>query len=212
MRLLILITSLCILSCGQNSSEKKKDIPVTDPVKITTDTPAPTKDPVKTPDTVVQAPSALATWINGILDARAGNKWHVLNDREAHWISGQFDYFIAPRRKGNPDYPYIAKGDFNGDGNTDLAAVVTDESKTQYQLSIILGADEKNPAMTAWKEDILEDAAISVESKSDIEGFEGEKTKKIKMKAEGINVEYFEKASFVIYWNGSVFKRIQTGD
>ena len=39
-----------------------------------------------------------------------------------------------------------------------------------------------------------------------------EKTKKIKLKGDGINVEYFEKAAFVLYWDKGSFKRIQTSD
>ena len=56
------------------------------------------------------------------------------------------------------------------------------------------------------------DAALSTIPNSTIEGMDGEKIKKIKLKGDGINVEYFEKASFVLYWDKSSFKRIQTGD
>ncbi|MEO7924634.1 MAG: hypothetical protein ABIR30_13215 [Chitinophagaceae bacterium] len=209
MRLLIFITTVFLLSCGQNAS-KKQETSSNDSVTTTKDTTVVT--PAK-PDTAsTPEPTALSTSVNGFLNAKEGNKWHVLNDREAKWISGQFDYFIAPKRKENPDYPYIARGDFNGDGKTDLAAVVTNDTKTTFQLAIILDAGNDTRKIMYWDEDIMEDAAISTIPKSTIEGFEGERTKKVNMKAEGINVEYFEKASFVLYWNGAAFKRIQTGD
>lgn len=209
MRLLIFVALLPVLSCGPNASTKRE---ATDTVIVKNDTAVNTTTLQKKDTVSVPGPTPLAQTIDGILKNEKGNKWHVLNDREAKWISGQFDYFIVPKRKDNPDYPYIARGDFNGDGSSDLAAVVTDETKTKYQLAIILSADEASPKILSWDEDILEDAAISAIPKSLIEGFEGGKTKKVNLKAEAINVEYFEKAAFVIYWNGSAFKRVQTGD
>ena len=119
-----------------------------------------------------------------------------------------FDYFIVPKRKDSPNYPYITKGDFNADGKIDIAAVVTNEKKSKYQIAIMLEADK----ILFWNEDILEDAAISTVTKSEIEGMEGEKTKKVKLKGDGINIEYFERGSFVVYWDKVSFKRIQTGD
>ena len=131
-----------------------------------------------------------------------------MNDRDAKWMKDAFDYFIAPRRKEDPNYPYIARGDYDADNLVDLAAIVTDSLKRNYQIVILL---EKGNILF-WKEDIMNDAAISTIPKSDIAGMDGEKTKKIKKKGDGINVEYFEKASFVLYWDKSSFKRIQTGD
>ncbi|MFZ1533448.1 MAG: hypothetical protein WAT14_04735, partial [Chitinophagaceae bacterium] len=103
---------------------------------------------------------------------------------------------------------YITRGDFNGDNKPDIASVVTDSIKKKFRIAIFLGQDN----IKIWDEDIMIDAALSTIPKSTIEGMDGEKTKKIKLKGDGINVEYFEKASFVIYWSGTDFKRIQTGD
>lgn len=213
MRLQVLIMTLFLISCGQNSSSKKETQSYKDSIKTAADTPGSKKEQIKSSvDKSGQTATALSIQVNRILNDKPGNKWHVLNDGEARWISGQFDYFITPKRKENPDYPYIAKGDFNGDEKPDIAALVTDSSKRNYQLVIIMNADEDTNQIITWKEDIAEDAAISFIPKSVIEGFEGEKTKKIKMKADGINVEYFETSSFVLYWSGSAFKRIWTGD
>ena len=207
MRLPLLFIIIIFISCGQNSSSKQE---TNDSLKKSTDTTGPQKkQPV---DSSGNKPTSLAKQVNSILNDQPGNKWHVLNDREGRWMSGQFDYFIAPKRKENPDYPYIAKGDFNGDGKTDIAALITDSTKRNYQLAIILNSDDVTRKIVPWNEDIDEDAAIALLPKTDVEGFEGERPKKIKMKADGILVEYFETASFVIYWNGSAFKRIQTGD
>lgn len=69
-----------------------------------------------------------------------------------------------------------------------------------------------NNKTIAWEEDISAESAISTTPRSEVEGIDGEKTKKVRMKGDGINVEYFEQASFVLYWDKSGFKRLQTGD
>ena len=164
------------------------------------------------PDSIVVTNSLLSAKINTILQTKEeSTTWHVLKDKEARWISGQFEYFIAPKRKDNPDYPYIAAGDFDGDKRQDLAAVVTDSTRINYQLVIISDADSSKK-INYWKEDILEDAAISTAPKGIIEGTVNEKIKKVKLAFEAVHVEYFEKASFIIYWDGKSFKRIQQGD
>ena len=123
-------------------------------------------------------------------------------------IKDSLDYFIVPKRKVDPNYPYITRGHLNGNNKPDIASVVTDSIKKKFRIAIFLGQDN----IKIWDEDIMIDAALSTIPKSTIEGMDGEKTKKIKLKGDGINVEYFEKASFVIYWSGTDFKRIQTGD
>ncbi len=205
MRFLIFIVLISLLSCGQNSSSKKQEPQKEDTIKTQPDT-AKTVPIVKEDPLPYVAPDEAA--VNEILKAEYGTKWHVLNDKEAKWIKDAFDYFIVPKRKDSPDYPYITKGDYNADGKQDMAATVTDSTKENFCIAIILAPDK----IQLWDEDIMIDAAISSIPKSTIEGMDGEKTKKIKLKGDGINVEYFEKASFVLYWDKSSFKRIQTGD
>lgn len=206
--MLLFIAAVTLLSCGQNSA-KKKDEPVKeDTIKKTVDTSK------ITPVVKVEQPS-YATPDEGVfneaLSTKFGTKWHVVNDKEAKWMKDAFDYFIVPKRKELPNYPYITKGDFNGDGKADIAAIVTDSTRSLYQVAIVLGPDN----IKFWDEDILVDAALTTVSKSEvitIPNEENEKVKKIKMKVDGINVEYFERASFVVYLDKSTFKRIETGD
>lgn len=207
MKLLYLSLFVLFVSCNNDNKETEtKDGPVNG-----ADSNIISKKETQ-PDSIIVAESLLAKKINNILQAKEENsRWHVLNDKEAKWISGQFDYFIIPKRKENPDYPYIAAGDFDGDNRQDLAAVVTDSTRINYQLVIISDADSSKK-INYWKEDILEDAAISTAPKGKIEGTVNEKIKKIELKSEAIHVEYFEKASFIIYWNGKSFNRIQQGD
>lgn len=197
MRLFIFIATVSLMSCGQNSSKENKATSKIDTTVATAVNDDPTDNSTPEERMVIRA-----------LRAQYGNKWHVMNDRDAKWMKDVFDYFIAPRRKEDPNYPYIARGDYDADNLVDLAAIVTDSLKRNYQIVILL--EQGN--ILFWKEDIMNDAAISTIPKSDIAGMDGENTKKIKMKGDGIKVEYFEKASFVLYWDKSSFKRIQTGD
>lgn len=205
MRFIIIIAVVSLLACGQNSPNVKEELQHDSTAKTYTDT-------VKTSTGIKDIPPTYITpdeeTVNQLLKATFGNSWYVMNDKEASWMKDAFDYFIVPKRKEIPNYPYIAKGDFNADGKEDMAAVVTDSLKSNYQIAIILAPDN----ILFWKEDVLEDAAISTVAKSIIDGIDGEKTKKIKLKGDGINIEYFEKASFVLYWDKVSFKRIQTGD
>jgi hypothetical protein len=200
MRFIILIIALTLLSCGQNSAKEKDTVPHNDSLKATTDSSKSTAD-----QTVVdQKSTPLKIDLNEQLKAKFSNQWHIVNDSDAKWPRDEFDYFIAPKRKTDPDYPYIATGDFNADGKPDHAALVTDDTKTKYQIAILLSSDN----IVFWKEDI-DLTAISTLPKTELTGIDD---KKAKMEGDGINVEYFEKSSFVLYWNGAAFKRIWTGD
>lgn len=208
MKLLYISFFAFILSCNPKNKHDKNDRSNS---ISNTDGTAVSKKEIKSDSTILPG-SPLAEKVNAILKLKKeSTSWHVLNDKEARWISGQFEYFIVPKRKDNPDYPYIAAGDFDGDNRPDLAAVVTDSTRVNYQLIIISDIDSSKK-ISYWKEDILEDAAISTAPKGKIEGTVNEKIMKIDLKSEAIHVEYFEKASFIIYWNGKSFKRIQQGD
>jgi hypothetical protein len=206
MRIFFFAATVLLFSCGQNSSDKKQtktdttEQPRQDTSSAGKDTATTVNPPAYT------APGEAA--VNSSLAAKYGSKWHVLNDKEASWMKDAFDYFIVPKRKENPDYPYIARGDYDADGKADTAAVVLDSLKSNYRIAMLMG----NGKNILWEEDISEESAISTIPKSDIDGMDGEKTKKIRMKGDGVNVEYFEKAAFVLYWDKSGFKRIQTAD
>ena len=201
MRILLFMATVLLLSCGQNNNEKKETVKTDTLIKTVDTATHQARMPVG-----YTAPGEAA--VNAALAAKFGKQWHVLNDQEAHWMKDAFDYFIVPKRKTEPNYPYITKGDFNADGKPDMAAVVSNNTKSKYRIAILVDTSK----ILFWDEDIMDDAAISTIPRSDIDGMDGEKTKKVKMKGDGINVEYFEKAAFVLYWDRSAFKRIQTAD
>ncbi|NOT52096.1 MAG: hypothetical protein HOP10_12560 [Chitinophagaceae bacterium] len=202
MRLFIFITTLGLLSCGQNAANKEpgqKDTAIKTVVQKDT--------VVKTGPQFYTCPGETA--VNASLSKKFDKKWHVMNDREGKWIKDAFDYFIVSKRKEYPDYPYITTGDFNDDGKTDTAAVVRDEKKKEFRVAILLS----NGKIQLWEDDVLINAALSTIPKGEaVEGGDIDHPKKIKIKVDGINVEYFEQASFVVYWSKGSFKRIQTGD
>lgn len=205
MRALKFAIPFLILSCNSGKSDKKTDKPPDTSIRTATTTV--TKPAIKKDSTVFYtAPGEQS--VNKALEKKYGTKWQVLNDARASWMKDAFEYFIVPKRKEFPDYPYITRGDFNGDGKQDTAAVITDSLKTKYQIAVISAGGK----ITLWDEDIMADAALSTAPKSVIEIPYGETTRKFKLKAESINVEYYERASFILYWEKSSLKRIQTGD
>jgi hypothetical protein len=198
MRLLLASFLLVLISCNQNASKKDNN---GDTVVNRDTTSIPSHVPINTA-------SPLATRMRAIVSEKLGEGWAIVEDSTAGWAKDQFDYFIAPKRKSEPDYPYICQSDFDGDGKTDAAALVKKNGTKEFQLLIARDYNSPQPSIDTWKEDI-DLCAVSVFPKSDLEGLEG---KKVKMKADGIGIEYYETSSFVIYWTGKGFGRVWTGD
>ncbi|MFN8290697.1 MAG: hypothetical protein U0U70_10595 [Chitinophagaceae bacterium] len=201
--LCVVICLACCSACGHHTAApgdggNKKDNLVIHDTLVTT---------LKQEGTVSLATPAEKE-INALLAGKPGSTLTVVNDSSAKWMKDVFDSFIVPRRKEDPDYPYIAKGDFNGDGRQDAAALVKVKDKPEYEVAIIMGSPLDKNRISFWKEDI-DVCAISTYPKGELAGIG---SGKVKMKGDGINVEYYEKAAFVLYWNGKEFKRVYTAD
>jgi hypothetical protein len=189
MRLLPYLLLGIIVSCNNASTDK------------TTNTAG---DTVQQKNSIIASPGMPGPTLRDSVSNLANTLgWELVSDSIAQWPKDVFDYFIAERRKTDINYPYIAKVDMKGNGKGSIAALVKEKSNGQYQLLVI--DDIKDPAtkVQTWKEDI-DICAISTYKKTGNE--------KVKMKGDGINVEYFEKAAFVIYWNGTELKRFYTAD
>jgi len=200
MRTIIFTAAILLTACGQNSSEKKKD---SDTTRTVTDTTIP---PV-VPGHAGIVPGAAK--VNAKLTEAFGGKWHVITDKESGWMPDVFDYFVVPERKKDPDFPYIAHGDYDCDGKTDVAALVTDSLHKENKIVYILN---EGKTFSWWKEDVL-GAAIKNLPKSEVVGFEdAQKEKKVQMKCDGVEVAWFETSSYVIYRKGSGFDNVWTGD
>jgi len=198
MRILIPVTWLMFLAC--NAKKESGDKTISD----TTQTPAQDTQAITDSVAPVFTPTEAETAINSRLTGIPGSRWVVVNDTMAHWPAGEFEYFIAPKRQEQPDYPYITNGDFNGDGLTDQAALVKISGSDVFLIAILLN---KGPVLF-WSEDI-DLCALSTYPKGPLEGMEGGKKN---LTGDGINVEFYERATFVLYWNGKTFKRSYIGD
>lgn len=192
-----------LISCGQKNAKVKDQLPPADTV-IT----KPDNTSVKPPTDSLPPVTGMENSINTLIKKKYGEQWIVVNDVTANWPKDVFDYFIKSKRKTEPDYPYIAKGDFNGDGKEDIAALINKTGSKEYQVAIILDYNSPAPAFHLWKEDI-DLTAVSLYPKGELGGINGEK---VKMKGDGVGIEYYETSSFVLYWTGSGFKRVWTGD
>lgn len=206
-RLFSLIFLAGIVACGSSGTKENKDT-IKDDTIVNTITEADTTDnPL---DKQPQPASLLSKVVNGLLDAKFEGKWIVVTDSVAQWQPDVFDYFIVKGRKKDKEYPYIVKGDFNADGEKDVAALVKERKGTSYQVAIILNNVNKTGKNDYhfWKEDI-DLAAVELYPKGEMRIPEN---KPVKMGGDGITVEFYEKASFVIYWDGKAFKRVYTSD
>ncbi len=190
-------------ACGQSSSGKKES--KADTIKSDSITVIDSGDTIH-----VDTPNIPWTGaVNDQLKKLSAGKWRVVSDAESGWAKDVFDYFVAPERKKDPDFPYITKGDYDCDGKPDVAALVTDATHKVFKLVFILDDGKK---IELWKEDV-QGAAIKNLTKSEVTGFEElEKEKKVQLKCDGVDVAWFETSSYVVYWNGRKFENIWTGD
>lgn len=201
MRLVVCLITVILFSCGQSADKEK--ISPTDSLETKSDSITLVSSSKDTTNEM-QKPTALEMEVNSILQIKFPDQWRVVNDSISNWPKDVFDYFIAGKRKENPDYPYIAKGDFNVDSKADYAVLVVNNKRDKYRIAILLDTTK----IIIWEDDV-QGAAIATNPKEDIGSIDG---KVVKLKGEGINVEFFEKSSWVLYWTGSSFKKIWTGD
>ncbi len=203
MRSLFLIAIIAFFSCGHHTDKKEKT--VTDSLGIENDTIITTRPVNDTPVINQGKETELFTTVNSMLQEKFPGKWKIINDSIDNWPVDEFNYFIKDKRKEFPDYPYIATGDYNADNKKDYAAlIVNTTNKDEQRIAILLDSDK----IIIWNDDVR-GAAINTNPKEDIGSIDG---KKVKMKSEGINVEFFEKSSWVLYWNGTAFKKLWTSD
>jgi hypothetical protein len=202
MRLIIFTAAFTLLSCGQNS-DKEKPRP-NDTINKMTDTAKTNgRDSSIVTDNITSAYLPDEATINSLLKTKFADKWHVLTDKEAGWDKNIYDNNIAEKKKKDPDFPYITKGDFNRDGKIDYAALVTDNGHTENKIAIITGPDN----IVIWGDDYVGNGTLETFHKADLKGIDNDGTEKqVKMNGDGIKVIMFDVAGYTIYWNGSSYK------
>ena len=194
-----------LLSCGQNSG-KEKGPTQNDSSILKTDTAGHLPDSV---NTSAQLTDELI--VNDLLKTKLGNKWRVLTDKDVKDKSGDYDNRVKQERKANPNYPFIVKGDFNGDNKADYAALVTnDEQEWERLLTrvyVIPGGDKP----VTFEESTMPVTTLQLVKKSaTIEGFMNDKDKKIVLSNEGLEVMTGESGGYYLYWDGKTFKILYT--
>ena len=113
--------------------------------------------------------------------------------------------------------PFYLRGDFNGDGNTDVAFLVQHRSTGKIGIAIVHGATDKviilgaGVAIGNGGDDFEWMDSWRVLSK-DSAAREGGKTNAPDFRGDALFVEKSEAASALIYWNGKRYVWSQQGD
>lgn len=147
--------------------------------------------------------SALA-FIAEKIDGHFNGALHVLTDEEAKWNEEDFKMIILPARKRDANFPIFARGNYNWNDRKDYAAIVTNDSNSLRRIVIILDSTE----VIYLKLD-LTGAGIETYKTRDIENIMGNQ---IRLKGDGILVQWFESSSYILYWSGQEFLKEWTGD
>ncbi len=148
---------------------------------------------------------SLEKQFNNLIKTKLGSTWKILNDEKANWDEYDFKNFILPERDRNPNYPYIAKGDFDGNEKLDYSAIISNFKNTIHKIVIVFD----NGSIRLWE---IESGNVAIEniSKQKITSFYNDKT--VNLKGDAIQVIRYESYAFVIYWDGEKLNEITTSD
>lgn len=138
--------------------------------------------------------------INDILAKEFGYMYTILTDGDRNYDKYDIEEYIVPNRKNNEYFPYLINGDFNGDGALDYAAQVHDNNVGGERLAIIWG---NGNSIEISDEGC---SAISLQKGNCDVGYDPS----VHLKYDAIQVTCFGKGSWVLYWDGSSFKKIWT--
>ena len=187
MRLIAFLLACCLLGC----KDKKRTVETVPPA-VQTDT---LPDLTRTPG---------ADSINTVLSGLPG-QWKLVTDERSGWTNDALEYFVYTRRKTDPDYPYISRGDYNCDGQPDVAALVADSSRVKLAILYAGGKVE-------WWDEDMTGVALSNMKKQDFGAMKDEQELKVSLGCDAVEAEWFEKATQVIYFDGKKFQNVWTGD
>jgi hypothetical protein len=108
----------------------------------------------------------------------------------------------------DPDYPYIAKGDYDCDSLPDWAVLVSDE-QMMTRLAIISG---KTPRRVEWWTEDMRGAAIRRFPRQVFGAMKDEEALQVDLPCDGVEAEWFEKATQVIYRDKNRWQQVWTAD
>jgi|GEM_PF-4788663 len=137
-----------------------------------------------------------------------GSQWYILNDKQANWDKYDLENFILPARTNDPDYPYIIKGDFDGNGKLDYAATLSKSNDNKMSKIIIL---LDNGDVYFWDLDPRLYSFSCITERKITSHYDDDLM--VNLKGDGIGLGIYETGySEVIYWTGSDFRSIYNGD
>lgn len=199
---------LAILGCVACGTSKKKENPVMDKPDST----GMNTDTVATPpaNSSMTGLTANAAAVNELLRTKKGPGWRLLNDSDTRVdIFESYQKEVSAKRKDNPDFPFLVRSDFNGDGQPDYVALVTDGTKegekefvhAATRIAILPGGGD----VIISNENCFQHTLLKIVPKSTtIEGYD-DKDKKIKLTKDAIDVNNWDGGGYYIYWDGKKF-------
>jgi len=156
-------------------------------------------------------PNDLEKYVNKALSEKYGKTYCVVTDKDILYEKYFIENYLIPRREKNKYYPYIVKGDFDGDGKTDIAAKV---KYTNSQFNCGLGI--KTFLAVFWGDEkgvkVYEDQEVSAISLLKYEDVKKQFRRiPLKFRADAIVDEIWERSNSILYWNGYSFKEFMFG-
>ncbi len=146
--------------------------------------------------------SSLRDRIESIVKNKLGSQWYILNDKQAKWDNYDLENLIVPYRNENPDYPYIIKGDFDGNGKLDYAATFSESGDLVSKIAIIFDSGK----VYFWDIEYPTLCMLDCEKKQDIYRLNYDSS--VKLIGDGIAIFYSGEGGELICWDGTEFKVI----
>ena len=146
------------------------------------------------------------------LQAQKVDEYNVPEAVTQCWAKKKYEHSYEISGSINPFY---LRGDFNGDAGTDYAILITEKRSGKRGLAICFGGTVSTAILGAGKEfneaDEFMLEAWQVYGKRSVSQGGGEGPPP-RLLGEAILVEWPERASGLIYWNGKKFVWYQQGD
>jgi hypothetical protein len=143
--------------------------------------------------------------INAKLASTHNSKYRVVTDIDKNWSKYDFDNIISPERNKFQYFPYIVKGDFNGDGISDLAAQIKNIENNFERLVFIFGGNNE----TKFYDGQLCSGISFIPANEWKSHWE---KGSLKLNADAIIVSCFESSAWILYWDGNSLKEYWMSD
>ncbi|MBY0497073.1 MAG: hypothetical protein K2Y23_22955 [Cyanobacteria bacterium] len=141
---------------------------------------------------------------SALLSAHGHGGYRLTTDADRNWDKYEFDTFVTPGRAASPQYPFAVRGDFDGDGREDFALDVVETASRSARLALVWGHGG-----VMFLDNELCSAMSLVEPKELKSHWEA---RPLKLSTHAIEINCYEKSSYLLYWDGNGFRRYQLTD